>query len=397
VREWIPPQRTVKPPITASKLASAVDATRRSGRLRNPDPIPIVRLAIAADIAATNATQEAIMGRGARSEKRVNDFVRQLERVPGAVADALSNARALAWSFYDADEALRIARATASGIHLRCQCSYQDGREMRPQVPRKKLIDDLERLDRRYVTNLRSLRRSTMGGRFDEPLTLAAEVTEAAHYEIAPLCKLAARAAASDDDRAAGVALRASDLARRNAALVAGAIVIDKRLRDKRRRKSTAEAARRASKTRRTPLNPNAARKTLRTSDKGKSLSMVAQLGRVQYVERPRKPYSDARIPGIGDLRVPHKNMRRAGVVGGSWVVAAGKVKVASGDKALEVEFEGPGQHRTEYFEDWMCDLARPAYDLYPSVLRMIWELPDPKVRGGGADLLSRIDRGARG
>jgi hypothetical protein len=46
----------VKPPITASKLASAVDATRRSGRLRNPDPIPIVRLAIAADIAATNAT-----------------------------------------------------------------------------------------------------------------------------------------------------------------------------------------------------------------------------------------------------------------------------------------------------------------------------------------------------
>jgi hypothetical protein len=386
----------MKPPITASKLRVAVNATRRSGRLRNPDPIPIVQLALVADVAASNAIGDLIVGRGRRTDQRVTDLVAGLKGVPGAIAAALSNARALAWSFYEPEIALRLARASAMGIHLRCQRAFLDGRSMRPQPPRKSLMDGLARLDRTYVSNLRALRRTTMAGRFDAPLALAAKVTDGAYSEIADLCKLAGRAADSDDPDAPIVALRASDLARRNAALVAGSILIDKRLRDRRRAKSTADAARRATRLRRTPLNPSGARKTLRSSDKGKNLAVVTRLGRVNYVERPRKPYSGAAIQGGGELRVPHKNMRRVGVVGGSWVVAAGKVKATGGDRVLEVEFEGPGQHKREYFEDFLFDLARPAYDLYPSVLRMTWEFPDPHVRGGGADLMSRIDHGAK-
>jgi len=382
----------VRPPITASKLRAAVDATRRSGRLHHPDPIPIVELALAADMAASAALQDLILGRGSRTDQRVSDLVRGLSRIPGAMAAALSNPLAFAWWAYEPESALRLARASASGIHLRCQRAFQEGRKMRPQPPRKELLDGLARLDGRYLSNLRELRQVAMAGKFDAPLSIAADVTDDSHAALAPLCKLAGRAADSDHPRAAEVALRASDVARRNAALVAGAILIDKRLRDKRRRKPTADAARRASKLRRTPLNPNTARKTLRPSDLGKGLAVVAQLGDVGYVERPRKPYSSAAINGGGELRVPHKNMRRVGVVSGSWVVAAGKVKVTGGDRILEVEFEGPGQHSREYFEDWACDLARPAYDLYPSVLRMTWEFPDPKVRGGGADLLSRVD-----
>jgi hypothetical protein len=349
-------------------------------------------LALVADSAASAALQGLILSRGSRTDQRTSDLVRGLARVPGAMAAALSNARAFAWWLYEPETALRLARASASGIHLRCQRAFQDGREMRPQPPTTKLIDDLALLDRRYLSNLRELRRVAMAGKFDAPLSIAAEVTDDSYSALAPLCKLAGRAAGSDDYRAAEAALRASDLARRNAALVAGAILMDKRLRDKRRRRPTADAARRASKLRRTPLNPNAARKTLRPSDVGKGLAVVAQLGEVDYIERPRKPYSSAAIDGVGALRVPYKNMRRVGVVSGSWVVAAGKVKVADSDRTLEVEFEGPGQHKGEYFEDWLCDLARPAYDLYPSVLRMTWEFPDPRVRGGGADLLSRVD-----
>jgi hypothetical protein len=382
----------LKPPITASKLRTAVDATRRSGRLQHPDPIPIIRLALVADLAASAAMRDLIVGRGSQTDQRISDLVRGLSRVPGAMAAALSNPRAFAWWLYEPETALRLARASASGIHLRCQRAFQEGREMRPQSPAKVLIDDLAVLDRGYISNLREVRRAAMAGRFDTPLTIAAKVTDDSHSALSPLCKLAGRAARSDDPRAAEVALRASDVARRNAALVAGAILIDKRLRDKDRRKPTADAARRASKLRRTPLNPNGARKTLRSSDLGKGLAVVAQVGKVDYVERPRKPYSSAAIDGVGELRVPHKNMRRVGVVPGSWVVAAGKVKAAGREGILEVEFEGPGQHMREYFEDWVCDLARPAYDLYPSVLRMTWEFPDPKVRGGGADLLSRVD-----
>jgi hypothetical protein len=363
--------------------------------LRNPDPAPIVLLALAAEGAATAATRDAIRGRGTRADQRAGELARTLAGVPPAIAAALSNPRALAWSFYESPIALNLARASATGIHLRCQRAFQEGREMRPQPPRRPLLNGLAKLERRQVPHLRALRQATIARKFDTPLELAAAVT-ADVQELAALCKLAGRAAGSDHERAAEVALQASDLARRHAALVAGAILIDKRLRDRRRAKPAADAARRATKIRRTPLNPGSARKTVRTSDRNKRLTVVAQLGKVGYVERPRKPYSGAEIDGDTELRVPYKNMRRVGVVQGSWVVAAGKVKVAGQDRALEVEFEGPGQHRGEYFEDWVFDLARPAYDLYPGVLRMTWDFPDPKVKGGGADLLSRIDYRAR-
>jgi hypothetical protein len=96
----------------------------------------IVHLALVADVAAATAMRELIVGRGARSDKRVADLVRGLSRVPGAIAAALSNARALAWSFYEPEDALRLARASASGIHIRCQEAFHEGREMRPRGPR---------------------------------------------------------------------------------------------------------------------------------------------------------------------------------------------------------------------------------------------------------------------
>jgi hypothetical protein len=263
---------------------------------------------------------------------------------------------------------------------------------MRPQPPGRPLTDGIARFEGSRTSRLRALRRAAMAGDFDAPLALAAELTAEGHSEIAPLCKLAGRAARSGDPRSAEVALKASDIARRHAALVAGAILTDQRLRDRRVGKSTADAARRASKLRRTPLNPNAARKTLRPSDRGKRLTVVAQLGQIDFIERPRKPYSGAVAGELGELRVPHKNMRRVGVAQGSWVVAIGKVKVDGRDSLLEVEFEGPGQHSREFFEDWVFDIGRAAYDLYPGVLNMVWEFPDPKRRGGAADLYSRLN-----
>jgi len=381
----------MKPPITAAKLRGALSDTRRSGRLRNPDPMPVVLLALAADAAVSAAAHDSLVDRSPRTDRRVAELTDALAGVPSAVAAALANPRALAWSFYHPAIASKVARASAAGIHLRCQRAFQEGRGMRPQAPTRALTQAIERLDRGYVDRLRALRRSTMARKFDAPLALAAELTADAHRELAPLCKRAGRAAGSEDDRAAEVALGASDLARRHAALVAGAILIDKRLRDRRRAKPTADAARRASKLRRTPLNPNSARKTLRSSDRNKRLALVAQLGKVDFIERPRKPYSDAQIDGVGELRVPHKNMRRVGVAQGSWVVAAGRVKTTGGERILEVEFEGPGQHTREYFEDYVIDLGRPAYDLYPDVLRMTWDFPDPGFKGQGADLISRI------
>ena len=100
----------MKAPITATKLRVALEGTRRSGRLRNPDPAPIVLLALAADAAATAATRDAIRGRGTRADQRAGELARTLAGVPPAIAAALSNPRALAWSFYESPIALLLLR-----------------------------------------------------------------------------------------------------------------------------------------------------------------------------------------------------------------------------------------------------------------------------------------------
>ena len=69
---------------------------------------------------------------------------------------------------------------------------------------------------------------------------------------------------------------------------------------------------------------------------------------------------------------------------------ALGNAKEFEGGVALEAEFEGPDQHRTAVWEDWLATLARPAYDLYPGSLAVEWELPAITATSGAFDLLSR-------
>ena len=88
----------MKPPITAAKLRISLKNTRRSATLRNPDPVPLVILALAADAAASAASHDFVLGRGVRAQERVGDLIGGLSEVPAAMAVALANPRALAWA-----------------------------------------------------------------------------------------------------------------------------------------------------------------------------------------------------------------------------------------------------------------------------------------------------------
>jgi hypothetical protein len=78
------------------------------------------------------------------------------------------------------------------------------------------------------------------------------------------------------------------------------------------------------------------------------------------------------------------------------WIWASGEVKADGAGAALEVEFEGPGQHRLEVFEDLIAEEARMVYDRYPGVLLLEWPFSEHAQPGSGADLLSRVRFGSR-
>jgi hypothetical protein len=109
---------------------------------------------------------------------------------------------------------------------------------------------------------------------------------------------------------------------------------------------------------------------------------------RTRFLNRPRKPYSEIMV---GDVlvRVVHKNVLRVGWRPGCSAWVGGRVKREGDRPFLEAEFEGLA-HGKGVWEDWLADVARQSYDLYPESIDADWSLAT--ARGGIAlrDLLAR-------
>jgi hypothetical protein len=174
--------------------------------------------------------------------------------------------------------------------------------------------------------------------------------------------------------------------------LAAASVLLGWRLRQPRLRRPTATAAGRARQLERLTLRVFGARRGITAMDVGARLTLIGRATRVEWVERPRDPYSFAELEGTeGRLVVAHRSVLRRGLAAGCHLYALGKVKAVDDGIVLEAEFEGPDRHRTAVWEDWLATLARPAYDLYPGSLAVEWELPAIAGRSGSPDLLSRL------
>lgn len=142
----------------------------------------------------------------------------------------------------------------------------------------------------------------------------------------------------------------------------------------------------------RRPFELGTARSALTARDVGARRSLLGPVSRVKWIERPRKPYSFAVLEDSGAVVfVPHKSLRSHGVGAGRQLWAKGTVKRGKLGPYLEIEFEGPGTNRNEFWEDWLAVLARPAYDLHPATLLADWELSRLDRPSGRLELLARI------
>jgi hypothetical protein len=112
--------------------------------------------------------------------------------------------------------------------------------------------------------------------------------------------------------------------------------------------------------------------------------SLYGVIEETEWRELPEKPYAIARTSAGILLALPHKRFATRGVVPNMAFWAAGSVEqdFLDGEPALVIEAEGPGQHATSVFLDWIADEVRPAYDRFPGSLRLAAELPN--TRHGG-------------
>ena len=287
--------------------------------------------------------------------------------------------------------ALSLARAVATGIHVRGHLAFTKpvvGR--RPPAPA--VLRALDQQERGYESALAESRRAAAAGEVSATSQLLRELHIEAHRGTALLVERAARLAGSRHPQADAAGLRASVLARRLAMLTAALVLLDRRQRRPRTRTTTSEIAASRAVLRRGFLRPTVARRTLHGVPVGGDTTLMGRLDEVTWVQRPTEPYSLAVFEHGPMLVVPHRSLTRQGVAAGAYVWARGTVRdEASVGVHLKAGFNGPGTHRMTHWEDWLADLVRPAYDLYPGTLAVEWELPQTSDAGRRSDLYIRV------
>lgn len=378
--------------IAIESLAEPFRPASQFRTTRGMEAARIRRLEVHASTAATEVVRGVYEGHST-DVRTLSSILRQ---VPEVLADVLSTEGIPDTRFetaYPREVAMAVARAVATGVHVRTHEAYDSGLDG-PAIPSTSVlaarVDDEER---RYDEYLGRSRLAARQGDVAEMLELLAAVVERAHVSLPVVCSRTARASIAADHRGTELGVRVSVLCRRYAMLAAALVVLDWRLRRPRTHRTTGDIA--ASRTRRARryLRLTVARRALVGTPSGTRMDLLGRVTDVRWIDRPEKPYSAATLVGTpGELRVPYKSIGRVGVVDGAGVWARGKVE-RDGDVAyLKVEFEGPGTHQRTYWEDWLANEVRASYDLYPGTVFMEWELPRIGTNGSGSDLYARIE-----
>jgi hypothetical protein len=391
-------RRKLKNPIVkrGNKRSLSIPALRAAFQENSPLRQPVVRdsparlglLSLYSKIAATECV------RGCYQERKNQDsLVALLKEIPRLIEASASKSETkpraaskpirLAWG-------KALARATAIGIHVRLHQAFHRGLRQSPVRPTDTLAKQITMEERTYRSFLARTRLAARRSDITGAMKLLTSVVDQAHL-FADLCSRAARASRSR--KGALLGLSVSSLARQYAMLAAGLVLVIERLQDPRSSKATATVARTRKRLSRSVVRLPTARRSLTGTRVGAKAAIVGRIESLAWQDRTRKPFSVARLADKrGALLVPYKSMRQQGVSAGANVWAQGKVKRNSkGSRYLEVEFEGVGKHQQRYWEDWLAQLARPAYDLYPGTLLMEWEFPRLGRRSAASDMYSRI------
>lgn len=193
--------------------------------------------------------------------------------------------------------------------------------------------------------------------------------------------------------------LQCSELLRRCCALLGWVCFIDHRRSSGPSRRGLAQVAENRALLRRQRQETHVGDPYLFGVEAGTRVKVAGLVREVGWVERPDIPYSFARLGARPvELRVHRRSLLAVGVAPGRWLWARGKAEPQEGpdgDRAIVVaEFEGLHQHAGDSWEDWLASETREVYDLAPSSLDVLWELPHPRRQFGAMELAARMPVG---
>lgn len=283
-------------------------------------------------------------------------------------------------------EAYRGARCLAKALHCRFHTAFSStGLSQTDDIE-----EELGALEARYDSWLQRSHLASLAGDHWAIGKLLFDVAADGADAIDDLCTGVAGLLESERGRAL-VGLRVSVLARRATMLTAALVMLFWRTLIGSQRAGLVRVAEGRSRLRRYEPALAGSRATLEDVEDLTRLTFSALVTDTGWIERPRVPYSFATTKAGVEIRVHRRDLQGIGVAPGRWVWVRGKAESEAGKRLVVAEFEGPGQHARTYWEDWLADEVRPAYDLYPKVIDMAWEYPQLGGRSDIADLVSRV------
>ena len=347
---------------------------------------------------ARRAAQQAQARLYGRSPGDVDECLVVLSTVPDTFELLLNQAATDEAHALSRKLAKQFGRVLAQTVHLTLHHAWLRGQSAtEATTPKVAVVARLLRdAERNYRGQLFASRSACRAGRMADLLELLDETVSNASGGLARLTTLIAQLP-NDTRKQHALGLRVARLGRQSAMLVAGLVLLCARLSWERTRNTTAEIARSRNKLMR---NEPRLRGTLASlspkAELGSQKRLCGYMEEVSWLARPNTPLSKIKLANSNsEIHAHHKNLTRMGIQPHMRVWAQGKVEEVEGVRVLVAAFEGPGQHANEYWEDWLADQVRSAYDLYPEVLFMDWEYPPAGSRGISKDLRVRLGRRA--
>lgn len=189
--------------------------------------------------------------------------------------------------------------------------------------------------------------------------------------------------------------VQTSQLARRVAAVTAGAVELQRRMLSTRLQSSTAGVAQRRSiLLDRTGIDVVDLRTNLDGLEEGIRTGLLAFVTGSSWIDRPSRPYTRIDLAAGGELRVHFKNARLVGVAADQWLWGRckGEAPTDDGTNYAVAEFEGPTGDAREIWENWLQVEARSAYDIAPASIHAHAAFAPPGTSAAVLDLTSRLD-----
>jgi hypothetical protein len=285
----------------------------------------------------------------------------------------------------------KLARLAAVSVHGHIATRYQAGR-LAPMTEDPAYILRAIRLsETRYAKLLLDTRSAAKSGRTER----LAEVLESCLDTVSGDIAYAAAALAGQDDAAksgALAAVRVAHLARRMAMLSAASLMLMFRLTNPAKAAGLRTVAENRTRLARPEAEMLAALPLVSGASVGDRVRLQARCNDVTWID-DGDGYTRITVDAgdVSELRLSRRNAQRAGLARGAWLYLAGTLAEDAGTRFLQVGLRPVAANAAEIWEDYLISETRPAYDLVPGSIDMLWELPDMREIGGRNELHGRL------